>query len=755
AAGLLPVADQASAAGAGAKVIRSDNSSVVFEITVPQPRIERGGDGARVVIEGYGTFSPPGAPFLPARTFHVAVPAQGDPSVTWTVTESEALGAVTLARVPAERFIRYGDDGIPVSEMYMPEDPWGGRIPPETVVSARPAMMGRQRVMPVQVRPLMGQDGGFVIARKIMVTVSFGYASGPAPERSGARTAPGVSGVWERMYDRVLVNPGDTERFISPLKDRTALRAPMAPGKRLKIKIRETGVYSVRADSLIASGLSPSLSNNGFALRKLYYDASEPDLVREEDIPYRIIKGSVSSADIFEGDDRLIFFARAVKDDIGAGDTMAVFNTYNIIWLFEDEAGAVMPDGQGFPSGTGRLQTSFRHSEKMRKDTWYNKFVQAGMRDFNFAGGPQRDEVAIPFEVHDAQEGSVISAYIRVMGNVKSNPSQDLDFYIRNSGGTSLIGSGFVSSTEEKVFDFGMIPVTRLAEGANQLVVRSRENTYGFLINDAVIRYSRMTAVHDGYLDLTVSQDLSSRRIDITGFSGPEGHLVELTDPDSPMFNDIPADSFRADGSSYTLSLNVPAETDRRFVALARGAGMHISNIWIEPDAGSELRSSPGPYNTLVISHSDFLPPASDHLASYISWREAQGYRILRADVEDVYDEFNGGLISADAVRRFIRHGVENWGVEFVLLIGDASEDHRRIFIGDPPETNGSPPDYVPAFTYSVNVIGREKDEVVAADKFYVFLDESPPSGYSAASFQSAPSPEGSGIQYLPAAAYP
>jgi hypothetical protein len=755
AAGSLLFSDEAEASGSGTRVIRSDNSSVVFEITVPRPRIIRESEGAIVALEGYGTFSPPGAPVLPARTFNVAVPAQGDPSVSWTVTESETLGPIPLARVPAERFIRYGEDGIPVTEAYMPEDPWGGSMPTETVVATQPAMMGRQRVMPVRLMPLMGHDGSFTLARKIVVTVSFGLSPGLSEKRPGTAAAPVLSGVWKRMYERVLVNPGDTERLISPLKDRAALRAPMAPGRRLKIKIPETGVYSVRADSLIASGLSPSLSNNGFALRKLYYDASEPDLVREEDIPYRVIKGSGSAADIFEGDDRLVFFARAVKDDIGAGDTMAVFNTYNRIWLFEDEAGAVMPDGQGFPSGTGRLQTSFVHSEKIRKDTWYNKFVKAGMKDFNFAGGPQRDEVAVPFQVHNAQPGSIISVYVRVMGYVKGNPSQDLDFYIRNSGGTSLIGSGFISSTDEKVFDFGMIPVTRLAEGANQLVVKSREETYGFLINDAVVRYSRMTALHDGYLDLSVSQDLSSRRIDITGFSGQSGYLVELTDPDAPSFNDIPADSFRADGSSYTLSLTVPAATDRRFVALGRGAGMHISNVWIEPDAASALRSSPGPYNTLVIAHSDFLPPVSDYLASYISWREAQGYRILRADVEDVYDEFNGGLISADAIRRFVRYGVENWGVEFVLLIGDASEDHRRIFIGDPPESNGSAPDYVPAFTYSVNVIGREKDEVVTADKYYAFLDESPPSGYGVASSEALLSHGGSGIQYLPAAAYP
>lgn len=746
--GALSSSHEVTAAQPGVKVIRSDGSSVTFEISVPAPRVELDGAGARIVLSGYGTFSPPGAPLVPVRTFHVAVPAAGEPSISWTVTDSEALGPVSLARVMGERFVRYGDDGIPVTETYLPEDPWDGGIPLEVVTSVPPAMMGRQRVMPVRVSPLTEQDGSFTLARKITVTVSFGPSPSPLPLQSGPSSVPALSGAWKRMYDRVLVNPADTERLISPIKDRAVVRSPMAPGKKLKIRIPETGVYSVRADSLIASGLSPSLSNNGFALKKLYFDDTEPDLVREVDIPYRVIKGSGSAADIFEGDDLLVFFAMGVKDDVEAGDTMAVFNTYNLIWLFEDEAGAVMQDGTGFPSGSGRLQALFLHDEKARKDTWYHKYVRVGMRDFNFVGGPARDEVAVPFTAHDVASGTILSVHVRVLGFRRDNPSQDLDFFIRNSGGTRSIGSGFVSSTEQKVFDFGMITSDALAEGANEIVVTSRDESYGFLVNDLAVKYMRRTAVYDDYLDFTVEQDLSSKSLEITGFSGPDGYLVELTDPRVPVFHDMPADSFSVDGGSYTLRLTVPAATDRRFVALGSGAGMHISNIWIDTDtdAASDLHTSSGPYNTLVIAHSDFLPPVSDYLAQYVSWREAQGYRILRADVVDVYDEFNGGLISAEAIRRFIRYGVENWGVEFVLLVGDASEDHRRIFIGDPPDLNGSAPDYMPAFTYSVNVIGRDKDEVVASDKYYAFLDESPPSGYGSPS---------SDIQYLPAAAYP
>jgi len=71
----------------GARLIRSDASAVTFEIAVPEPVIERTASGDRVILKGYGTFSPPGAAELPARTFNVAIPAGGEPSISWTVIE--------------------------------------------------------------------------------------------------------------------------------------------------------------------------------------------------------------------------------------------------------------------------------------------------------------------------------------------------------------------------------------------------------------------------------------------------------------------------------------------------------------------------------------------------------------------------------------------------------------------------------------------------------------------------------------------
>ena len=91
--------------------------------------------------------------------------------------------------------------------------------------------------------------------------------------------------------------------------------------------------------------------------------------------------------------------------------------------------------------------------------------------------------------------------------------------------------------------------------------------------------------------------------------------------------------------------------------------------------------------------------------------------------VQDVYDEFNGGLPSSDAIKRYIKYGHDHWGVEFVLLVGDGQEDHKQLYY-DPLPYRGSPPDFIPprSICYAVPATGYD-DEVVSSDSWYSFLD--------------------------------
>ena len=125
----------------------------------------------------------------------------------------------------------------------------------------------------------------------------------------------------------------------------------------------------------------------------------------------------------------------------------------------------------------------------------------------------------------------------------------------------------------------------------------------------------------------------------------------------------------------------------------------------IERDRPSRLRQPAEGADYLVITHQEFRAPAQ-RLANYRA--EHNGYRTAVVDVQDIYDEFNAGVIHPRAIRDFLAYAYENWpppAPTFVLLLGDASWDPRRRL----PESSKT--NYVPSYG------------ILVSDTWYVMLD--------------------------------
>jgi len=721
---LLVLAPSAAARGSGARLVSSAGSAVTFEITIPGATIVPAPGGTvRVVIDGYGTFSPPGAVELPGRAFRVAVPQFGDARVSAAVLEEERVGPLNLTRVPGERFVE-GENGIAVTEQYYPPDPWADGGGPKLVEAGTASFMGRQRVLPIRINPLIIDASGARLVRRLSVTVSFGSRSAAAGV-DGLPAAP-VSLAWKRLYEELLVNPGDVPRLRKPLERLQAAAVPGEFGKKLKLRIPETGLFSIRADSLIAAGLSTGLSTGEIALEKYYYDAAEPDLVRKTGVPLLVVESASTAPGIFDGGDRVFFYALGIKDDAQALDTDALYTNDNILWLEEGVAGDLMAQGPPQPSTALFALDRFTATMKYRKDTWYMKNAVPHTFDFYYAKSPDIRNAAAPFTVHHPAADGVFSLSLRFQGNDPLGASHSVSFSVRNSTGTHPIGSGGFWGKEIKTFSFSGLPTSWLVDGQNDLVIVC-DADYKYLINDFKIDYTALFIANGDALEFAVNpvgELEAAAAIEITGFTVNSGHLIEITDPQDPSYRTLAPADFVAEGGGYKLQLKIDEVlTTRRFIALGTGAGGAVPVRAISVDAPSHLREASGPYQALVISHKDFLQRIGD----YTAWRRSQGYRLFTADVEDVFDEFNGGLPNAAAIKRFIKYGFDHWGIEFVLLVGDGNEDHKRVITGLNPELQGSPPDFVPPFTYSTSVSGTIDDEVVYSDKWYAFLDESVP----------------------------
>jgi hypothetical protein len=95
------------------------------------------------------------------------------------------------------------------------------------------------------------------------------------------------------------------------------------------------------------------------------------------------------------------------------------------------------------------------------------------------------------------------------------------------------------------------------------------------------------------------------------------------------------------------------------------------------PNVPSDLRNTQNAAKLLIIAQNDYFKP----LYELRDLREAQGIQTKLVDIQDIYDEFNNGVKSAEAIRSFLQYAKQNWTVkpDFAMLVGDASADPRNF----------------------------------------------------------------------------
>ncbi len=94
----------------------------------------------------------------------------------------------------------------------------------------------------------------------------------------------------------------------------------------------------------------------------------------------------------------------------------------------------------------------------------------------------------------------------------------------------------------------------------------------------------------------------------------------------------------------------------------------------IRIDKISDLKSTTNNYDCLIITKNDFM--ANEGLEMYKTLWDEMGHNTKVVDVQDIYDEFNNGIVSADAIKDFLTYAYHNWSnprLRSVLLAGDAT----------------------------------------------------------------------------------
>ncbi|MEZ4712137.1 MAG: C25 family cysteine peptidase [Caldilineaceae bacterium] len=138
--------------------------------------------------------------------------------------------------------------------------------------------------------------------------------------------------------------------------------------------------------------------------------------------------------------------------------------------------------------------------------------------------------------------------------------------------------------------------------------------------------------------------------------------------------------------SPYTPSAANPAPVNAVAADLAT-AGLAAPGDLLDTRNGADW---------IVITHRDFW----NQTLPLAEWRARQ-YRVAMIDVQQIYDQFNGGMLSPDSIRDFLAYAHANWqppAPQFVLMAGGGTSDMRQYF-------SNSKKTYVPTMIYPADPI--------------------------------------------------
>lgn len=429
----------------------------------------------------------------------------------------------------------------------------------------------------------------------------------------------------------------------------------------VKLYIKDKGLYRVAAADL-ATLLNIDLKEAKKQIGKYGYELTS----QGRDVAYH-------AAD----DNSALYFYNPGYD--------SVYTSTNVFWLgLGKKAGVpmIMVDGvpstkpkqpkPPVPTGTETFQQMLEFEENHspvlglglhgpEDDYW--------MWNYLYTAQPELSAKTYTMTAPSVVTSSPATLTVELVGgtDTAANPDHHLVVALNDSTVGETRWDGIAKKTLNLTLDPGV-----LKAGDNALTLTA--------LKDASVPYSlfyvdRFTLTYPSRYQATNNRlafnSAQNTAIQVGGFSDSQVALVSLSDPWKPVWVNVIGQALT--GGGYGVTLN-PASANLPYWATTDSAMPVVDNAWT--DKPSQLKQTALNADYLVIAPEE-VREAAQALADY---REGQGFSTAVVDLEDIMDEFNGGLSSPKAIRDFLSLAYNQWKnpPRFVVLAGSGSYDYQN-----------------------------------------------------------------------------
>lgn len=550
-----------------------------------------------------------------------------------------------------------------------------------------------------------------------------------------------------RRYRRVVAAVDypavDGEATPSPMiRARSAQRAvaqsALADGIVFKIPVREEGVF--RIDHAMLERLLDGVASVGDV------DPGEIKILGNGGAPLPAIAGAPRPTDLIENP---ILVQGGADGSFDSGDGIIFYAKAANGWTFDEEAGAwdhyVNPfsnDNYYFlkiGGGTGRRIATDAFPGLASADAVSrvegrlfvqpDEFMWAKSSGSGLTWVSRRIEANGELKVLDRRPVPGLAAgtvRYEARAAIRSNPRTAVRFYAGDADVGRLLASRAIG-------DGDLTPIAAAVEGTFEHTIsgggelnlsmrlESGTNSPSAALEWLRAFYPQDLRAQGGYLRFATPAGADGPMdLIMSGFSSAPT-VLDVTDP-----GNVRALEVRASGNAHRVQVDASAGARPREVVAFTPSAVRSLTTALEDWSLAATRVAPqnlhgvsGYPEFVLITPSEFRS-AADQLADH---RRAEGLDVRVVDIEQIYNEFSGGLVDMRAVRDYLKFLYDRGpsrepALKYALLVGDGHYNFRGITAdGQPPVLKNWVPSYQTDDTY-------DPIRSYTSDDYFALLDD-------------------------------
>jgi hypothetical protein len=648
----------------------------------------------QIVMEEGSRSSEEGYPELRVFSVPVAIPIDGQATVRVLSSKTQSLRDIKIGPV-ARMNVNDGQQSYSYEKDYTAYSK-SSLYPTQIVTVSEPAFIGNRRFVSVRVYPFQysAANHQLTVHSEIEIVVSISGSKAGSPDWQISKNP------LDPVADKFFINNLSSKSWRKPRDKADDYASPKTTTSlisEIQLVVDSEGIYKVGYPELrdfisqMTDSLGIEMSWNIDNVDPRYLELSD----EYGQIPIHFAgenDGSFDNGDYFE------FFGDRHYGDTTYYDDYTAENVYTL--GLKDGFGArmVVENGGLINSKPNEyiLADAYEETVHFEKQLisdklgrgWSNlsqNFYREDLWFWNKINAPNLE--IVPIELQYPIDSAIRKAAAKIVlhgltyKEYIGQGEYDHEAAIRLN--QAMVNShSWVGQTEKIFYNQDPISNSFLRHGTNNVYISLSGNTESADREQVLLDYIEITYWREYKTDLDFMKFSKPKdrpnglvQFELQGFSSPNVSVYKIG---SSKFTSLQIEPFHVGGAApWTVSLqdSVSSQTIR-YYAVEEGSKKVPKQMRL--NIPSDLRNPMHAANVIVITPYEFIESEGTMLLADL-W-QSEGNVVKIVDLQDVYDEFNSGIVSAEAIKDFLKYAYNNWStpqLTHVMLLGEGIADTR------------------------------------------------------------------------------